>query len=97
MEIESLAELDDHLDSGGPLSGLRLQDLDLSGDAWPAYMDAPTAARYLGVSEQRVRKLQARRMLPVIQEARGHRVTFARTDLDQLASTWRVEAVTPRS
>lgn len=33
MEIESLAELDDHLDSGGPLSGLRLQDLDLSGHA----------------------------------------------------------------
>jgi predicted Rossmann-fold nucleotide-binding protein len=31
MEIESLEELDDHLDSGEPLSGLRLQDLDLSG------------------------------------------------------------------
>ncbi|GAA2150328.1 putative Rossmann-fold nucleotide-binding protein [Humibacillus xanthopallidus] len=33
MEIESLDELDDHLDSGEPLSGLRLQDLDLSGHA----------------------------------------------------------------
>ena len=31
MEIETLDELDDHLDSGEPLSGLRLQDLDLSG------------------------------------------------------------------
>jgi predicted Rossmann-fold nucleotide-binding protein len=31
MEIETLAELDDHLDSGESLSGLRLQDLDLSG------------------------------------------------------------------
>ncbi len=30
MEIETLAELDDHLDSGAPLSGLRLQNLDLS-------------------------------------------------------------------
>jgi predicted Rossmann-fold nucleotide-binding protein len=33
MEIETLRELDDHLDSGQPLSGLRLQDLDLSGHA----------------------------------------------------------------
>ena len=33
MEIETLAELDDHLDAGEPLSGLRLQNLDLSGHA----------------------------------------------------------------
>jgi predicted Rossmann-fold nucleotide-binding protein len=33
MEIESLADLDDHLDAGGSLSGLRLQHLDLSGHA----------------------------------------------------------------
>jgi hypothetical protein len=33
MEIETLAELDDHLDAGGSLSGLRLQHLDLSGHA----------------------------------------------------------------
>jgi len=41
MEIESLAELDDHLASGRPLSGLRLQDLDLSrhGDRFAAHGD----------------------------------------------------------
>ncbi|MER7071214.1 Rossmann fold nucleotide-binding protein [Terrabacter sp. NPDC000476] len=31
MEIETLDELDDHLDSGAPVRGLRLQDLDLTG------------------------------------------------------------------
>jgi len=31
MEIETLDELDDHLASDGPLRGLRLQDLDLTG------------------------------------------------------------------
>ncbi len=31
MEIESLTALDDHLAQGAPLSGMRLQDLDLSG------------------------------------------------------------------
>ena len=39
-------------------------------EPWPAYMDAPTAARYLGVTEERVRKLIARRTLPVIQRHR---------------------------
>src|SRR5215203_59507 len=31
MEIETLDELDDHLATGAPLSGLRLQNLDLTG------------------------------------------------------------------
>jgi predicted Rossmann-fold nucleotide-binding protein len=33
MEIESLEALDDHLDAGSPLGGLRLQGLDLTGYA----------------------------------------------------------------
>ena len=39
MEIETLDELDDHLDSAGPLRGLRLQDLDLTsyGDRLAAH------------------------------------------------------------
>ena len=41
MEIETLDELDDHLDSAGPLRGLRLQDLDLTsyGDRLAAHGD----------------------------------------------------------
>src|SRR6476469_8692536 len=41
MEIETLDELDDHLDSDGPLRGLRLQDLDLTsyGDRLAAHGD----------------------------------------------------------
>ena len=33
MEIETIAEFDDHLESDAPLRGLRLQDLDLTGYA----------------------------------------------------------------
>jgi hypothetical protein len=66
-------------------------DLERDGERWPAYMDVPTAARYLGVAEERVRKLIARRAVAVVQEAPRHRVTLARDDLDALMRTWRVE------
>lgn len=49
----------------------------------PAYFDTKAAAVYLGCSEQRVRKLIARRKVPFHQEAVGCRITFARHDLDQ--------------
>jgi Helix-turn-helix domain len=61
-------------------------------EPWPAYMDAPTAARYLGVSEERVRKLQTAGKLAYCQEARGYRVTYPRNALDALMDSWRVEA-----
>jgi hypothetical protein len=61
-------------------------------EPWPEYMDVRTASRYLGVSEERVRKLQAAGKLDFCQEAPGHRVTYPRVALDALMAAWRVEA-----
>lgn len=61
-------------------------------ELWPAYMDAPMAASYLGVTKERVRKLQAAGKLDYCQEAPGHRVTYPRDALDRLMAAWRVEA-----
>src|SRR5438034_34966 len=44
---------------------------------WPAYMTIDTAAGYLDVSVERVRKLKERQEIPYIQEAPGHRVVFS--------------------
>jgi excisionase family DNA binding protein len=52
------------------------------GDLWPAWMSVDTAARYLDVSPERVRKLIARREIPFYQEAPGCRVLFQRAELD---------------
>jgi hypothetical protein len=68
-----------------------LADLRRDSDRWPPYMDVPTAARYLGVAQERVRKLIARRAVAIVQEAPRHRVTLARDDLDALMRTWRSE------
>lgn len=51
-------------------------------DTWPGWMNVETAARYLDVSPERVRKLVARRQIPYAQEAPGCRVFFARNELD---------------
>lgn len=59
-----------------------LADLDLGDERWPKYLDVTTAAEYLGCTVERVRKLIARRALPVIQEGPGYRVALARADLD---------------
>jgi excisionase family DNA binding protein len=59
----------------------RLADRD-NGDAWPEWMSIPTAARYLDVSPERVRKLIARHALPAHREAPGCRVFLRRRDLD---------------
>jgi excisionase family DNA binding protein len=45
-------------------------------------MSVETAARYLDVSPERVRKLQARGVLPYYQEGPGCRVFFNRRELD---------------
>lgn len=56
---------------------------------WPEWMSVETAARYLNISPERVRKLQSRGVLPVYQEARGCRVFFRRSELDQAMESWR--------
>jgi excisionase family DNA binding protein len=53
-----------------------------AGDAWPGWMGVETAARYLDVSPERVRKLIARREIPFAQEAAGCRVFLRREWLD---------------
>jgi excisionase family DNA binding protein len=58
-------------------------------DRWPAFMSAETAAAYLDVSVERIRKLKDRREIPFIQEAPGHRVLFARGDLDAWMASMR--------
>jgi excisionase family DNA binding protein len=52
-------------------------------------MNTSTAARYLDVSPERVRKLQARREIPFAQEAPGCRVSFSRRELDAWMRTFR--------
>lgn len=52
-------------------------------EPWPEWMAVETAARYLDVSPQRLRKLVAVRQIPFHQEGRGCRVLFRRGDLDE--------------
>jgi excisionase family DNA binding protein len=70
-----------------------LADLRAERDAaaWPEWMSVDTAARYLDVSPERLRKLQARRQIPYHQEDVGCRVLFRRTDLDSWMNTFRVD------
>jgi excisionase family DNA binding protein len=56
---------------------------------WPEWMSVETAARYLDVSPERVRKLQARGQLPYYQEGPGCRVFFHRRELDSAMSVLR--------
>jgi len=75
-EFERLrAELRDEL-----LAELREQ---LAAEAWPGWLDVPTAAKYMSVSPERVRKLIARNAIPYSQEAPGCRVLIERRALDQ--------------
>ena len=50
--------------------------------AGPRWLSVPTAAQYLDVSTERIRKLVARREIPYSQEGPGCRVFFDRRDLD---------------
>src|SRR4051794_17246091 len=59
-----------------------LPDEPISCSAWPEWMSVDTAARYLDVSPERLRKLTARRQIPQHQEGHGCRVFFHRPDLD---------------
>jgi excisionase family DNA binding protein len=61
------------------------------GSNGPEWLSVESAARYLDVSPERVRKLQARGELPFHQEAIGARVFFRRSDLDEAMSRWRID------
>jgi excisionase family DNA binding protein len=53
-----------------------------AGRSWPEWMSVETAAAYLDVSPEGLRKLVARRQIPFSQEATGCRILFGRRDLD---------------
>jgi excisionase family DNA binding protein len=59
-----------------------LEKVRVDRENWPEWMSVETAARYLDVSPERVRKLQSRREIPFHQEGPGCRVFFRRSDLD---------------
>jgi excisionase family DNA binding protein len=61
-------------------------------NGWPEWMSVETAARYLDVPPERVRKLKDRREIPFHQEGVGCRVFFARRDLDEWMREFRHEA-----
>jgi len=65
---------------------LELLGAQLEQEAWPEWMSGEKAAKYLDVSAERLRKLQARRQIPFHQEAPGCRVFFRRRDLDDWMS-----------
>ena len=62
-------------------------------DPWPEWMSVPTAARYLDVTQERVRKLKERHEIPYAREAPKCRVFFNRGDLDR----WMQNQVVRRS
>lgn len=64
-------------------------------ERWPEWMAIETAARYLDVSPQRLRKQVAQRQIPFHQEDRGCRIIFLRSDLDDWMSSFHVPARAP--
>lgn len=61
-------------------------------EAAPEWLSIETAATYLDVSPERVRKLVARRALPHYQEGPGCRVFLHRSELDEWMSRSRIAA-----
>jgi excisionase family DNA binding protein len=87
------------LDLGGIVDGLREQlraelrvavRAEVEAAAWPEWMAIETAARYLDVTVERVRKLHARREIPFYQEGKGCRVFFRRSELDEWMARSRI-------
>jgi excisionase family DNA binding protein len=56
-------------------------------EPWPEWMSVTTAAAYLDVPVERLRKLKERGRIPFSQEGRGCRVFFRRSDLDSWMGT----------
>ena len=71
-----------------------LAELRSSGESttWPRWMSVETAAQYLDISVERLRKLVARGRIPFVQEGPGCRVFFDRTELDAWMRRQRVAA-----
>ena len=63
-----------------------------NAEPWPEWLSVESAARYLDVAQERVRKLIARRAVPYYQEAPGCRIFFRRSELDEWMQTFRVQA-----
>ena len=58
----------------------RERPLAADADAW---LDSKAAAAYLGLSRDGLHRLTAARLIPFSQAARGSRLFFKRSDLDQ--------------
>lgn len=54
-----------------------------SNDEPGEWLDSRTAAEYLGVHRDTLRKLAAERAIPVHQDGRGCKLFFRRADLDE--------------
>jgi hypothetical protein len=72
MTAAERKELRDMLDVGQPSA--------VAADGW---MDAHTAADYLGLSVNSLHKLTAARAIPLEQDGPGCKLWFARSDLDR--------------
>jgi excisionase family DNA binding protein len=68
------------------VAALVVERMQVESHSWPEWMSVETAARYLDVSPERLRKLQARRQLPYHQEGPGCRVFFRQKELDAAMS-----------
>lgn len=67
-----------------------------TAEAAAEWLSIETAARYLDVSPERVRKLVARRAIPHYQEGPGCRVFLRRRELDEWMSRSRILAAPER-
>ena len=67
-----------------------LERLTDAAPAAPEWLSVESAARYLDISPERVRKLIARRAIPYYQDAPGCRVFLRRRELDDCMSALRI-------
>jgi excisionase family DNA binding protein len=67
----------------------RGRDRDDDGDRWPEWLSIATAATYMDVSAERVRKLIARGELPHYQEAANCRILLRRAEVDAWLESFR--------
>ena len=65
------------------------QRLAAATEPWPEHMGAETAARYLDLSPEALRKLVQRRNVPFSQEGPKCRLSFERSLLDEWMKTFR--------
>ena len=73
-----------------------LAQLEASLPAGPEWLSVESAAEYLDVKPERVRKLVARRAIPYYQDGPGCRVFLRRRELDNWLSRSRIAATPER-